>query len=176
MRRAVRVFRDGMCELENLRIEIVDEMERNGFRRHRQHRAAKIVRPVMAENHVHDSPFQFAGKRFTRFRVQLANFLGHHFDADDEMANQLAFIGVLQAGLAGHLADFAKIVQEDAAEHEVGVQLRVNLADFLRNIHQCDDMFEQAAVIGMMGLHPGRCVAEARPSAQRRRESMPSVP
>lgn len=70
-------------------------------------------------------------KFFVGELLDLGDLLGKHLDADDEVAEELAFVGVNEGVVETHLADFAQVVQEDAGQQDVEIDRRVQIANSL---------------------------------------------
>ena len=59
---------------------------------------------------------------------QATDFFFHHFNADDDMAEQLSCIGILELTLIAQFGHLANIMQECSRDQEIEVEIRVTPA------------------------------------------------
>ena len=96
------------------------------------------------------------GKRLAGEALGLADFLVEHRDAEDHVAEQLAFVGVGDVAVVGELVDLGGVVEKRADEELVLIELRIARRDDEDQFHQADDVLDEAAAIGVMVFHAGR--------------------
>ena len=100
------------------------------------------------------------GKRLAGQVRHLRRLLVQHLHADDEVADQLALVGVAEDAAVAQLADLADVVQEDAHQQQVAVQLGIERQQAVGRVEQGDDVLQQAAEVGVMVADAGRHLAE----------------
>jgi hypothetical protein len=130
------------------------------LRRHRRLRAAELVRAVVADNDVLQPQQQLGGERLAGQLLDTRRLLVEHLDADDQVPDQLALVAVAKRALVGQFAQFADIMEEEAHQEEVAVELRVQRRDAVGGIEQSDGVFQQPADVGVVDAHPGRGLAQ----------------
>ena len=114
----------------------------------------------MADDHVLDPQHEFLGHRLAGKPLGFEDFSFQHADGHHQVADHLAFVGVRQVALVTQLVDLADVVQKRADEQQFRVDLRIVRLDQFDQLHHAHDMFQQAAVIGVVILDAGRCPAE----------------
>ncbi len=68
----------------------------------------------------------------------------------------MTLVAIGKFALVAELVDLAHVVEEGAHQEQVAIDLRIARADPQHDLHKVDDVFQQAAQIGMMVLHAGR--------------------
>lgn len=115
-------------------------MERDGLDGHGEFGGAVFVFAVVGEDEVLEFHEEFFG--------ELRDFADFVFDdehAEDDVAEEFAGVGVFEAGVAAEFADFADVVEDDAGEEGVSVELGVCGDDFFGEVEEGDRVFQQAA-------------------------------
>ena len=90
----------------------------------------------MTDDHVLQSIQQLRRKILAGQIADLDDLLVQHFNADDEMAYQLAFVRVAEGPVVTQLPHFPDVVKEYSGQHEVGIEIGdpANLPDLLRRL------------------------------------------
>ena len=86
----------------------------------------------------------------------LLDLVAEHLDTHDQVADELALIGVGEGAVVAELVDLADVVEEDARQQEVAVELGVEVDDPVGDREDGDDVFEQPPVVGVVVLDPRR--------------------
>ena len=68
-----------------------------------------------------------------------------HLAADDDMADELALLGVVIAGKCGKLPDLADVVEQGDADKEIPLEERVAFAVKMAELRHTESVFAQAA-------------------------------
>ena len=84
-------------------------MQNNGFKRLRQLRRAEFIGAVMANQHVLDEHRQLRGKIRNCF-----DLLVDQLDFHDQVAQQLALVGIIDGAIKGKFINLADVVQKSA--------------------------------------------------------------
>jgi uncharacterized protein YciU (UPF0263 family) len=79
------------------------------------------------------------------FSVELGDFFLEEALGDGDVADELAFEGVVEAGGPGELADFADVVEDGAGDEEVGVDFGVEGRGGAADADEMENVFEEAA-------------------------------
>ena len=144
----------GLLELAgyrlHFRVEVVEEVEHEGFGDHGQLGRAELQASVVREHQMKDDGAQARGKIGDGVDGVL-----DHADADGDVAEELALDGVVEAGLPGEFADFADVVEQDPGVDEIGQDDGVVRDDALGEAEQADDMLQKAAEPGVVKLARG---------------------
>ena len=114
----------------------------------------------MAQDQVLQPQQQFGRERLAGQVRHLPHLLVEHLDADDQVADQLALVGVGEGPVVAQLAHLADVVQEDAHQQQVAVQLGVERREAVGGVEQRDDVLQQAAEVGVVVADAGRRLAE----------------
>ena len=120
----------------DLGVEVVQVVQGDRLGRHRQLRAAEFVGAVMAQDHVLEPQQQFGGERLAGQVRHLGRLLVQHLDADDEVADQLALVGVAENAVVAQLAHLADVVQENADQQQIAVQLGIERQHAVGRVEQ----------------------------------------
>src|SRR5690349_18441076 len=64
-----------------------------------------------------------------------SRFLADELAGEDQVAHQLAFVGVLEPGLGRELARLAEVVEQASGGDQVAIELRVVIADPPAELH-----------------------------------------
>ncbi len=78
------------------------------------------------------------------------HFLLQHALGDADVADELAFEGVAEAGLPVQLADLADVVQDGAGDEQVGVDLGIERRGGEADADEREDVLQQAADPGVV--------------------------
>ena len=84
------------------------------------------------------------------------DLIAEHLDAHDQVADELALVGVGEGAVVGELVDLADVVQEDAGQQQVAVDLGIEVEDPVGDVEQGDDVLEQPALVGVVVLDARR--------------------
>ncbi len=79
-----------------------------------------------------------------------------HLHAHDQVPHELALIGVGERPVIRQLVDLADVVQEDAGQEQVAVDLGVEIDDPVGHVEQRHDVLDQPPLVGMVVLDPRR--------------------
>lgn len=153
----IRVFRHELLDGVHLRVEVIEEVQRNRFQCHRQFGAAKVVLAMMTDNHVLQSQGQVVGKRLVGEFVSLTNLFFEHADTHHDVADELPLIAVGEVALVSQFVDLADIVQEGPKQQQVGIEIFVEWCHDGSQLHQAQDMLQEASTVGVMILNSRRC-------------------
>src|SRR6266576_2873912 len=115
-------------------------MKNNGFDRLRQLGRAEFIGAVMTDQQVLHQQRQLCREIRNR-----GNLLVDQLDFHDQMAQELARVGVIDRSLKGKLVDFADVVQKAAYQQEIDVDAAIVLDDFEDQLEQRERMLEQTA-------------------------------
>jgi hypothetical protein len=135
-------------------------MERDGLERHGELGAAELVRAVMADDHVLQPEQELVWKRFAGQLGASGGLLSDHLHAHDEVSDELSFVGVGESAVIRELVDLADVVEEDAGEQQVAIQLGVEFRDPAGDVQEVDDVFDQTALVCVVVLDAGGCHRE----------------
>ena len=115
---------------------------------------------MVAQDHVLEAQEQFVGERLAGQVGGPGDLFIEHLDADHQVADKLALVGVGEHALVAQFAHLADVVQENAHEQQIAVDPWIERQNPLRPVEQRDDVLEQAAQVGMMVPDPGRHLAK----------------
>src|SRR6266567_124132 len=128
-----------------LGVEIVHVVEGQRFADHGELGRAEFILAVMADEKMLDDGFQVGGKTLDGVHGFRNCFQFHH-----DVAEELAFDGVADGALVAELVELANIVKNCCGQQQINVQLGIVPGDLFREPTQTDDVFEQAAKIGVV--------------------------
>lgn len=137
------------------RVEVVQEINKDRFGRHRQLGAAVGQFAMMGDDHVLQAELHLGGERLTGQLLRLLDLVTEHFHAHDDVADQFAFIRVAERGIVTEFADLADVVQKNAHDQQIAVDARIDRRETVRAVHHGDDVFQEAADVGVMLAHTG---------------------
>ena len=100
-------------------------MQRDRLEGHRQLGAAELVGAVVADDHVLEPQEQLGRERLARQLGAPLDLLREHLHAHDQVPDELALVGVGEGPVVGQLVDLADVVEEDAGQEQVAVDLGV---------------------------------------------------
>ena len=119
--RGVRQTIEGDSHGRHFRIDIVDEIERDGFASLRQGRRAELVRAVMAQNQ--DARPEWPG---AAGNPGIALIFSRTIPAPIMMwPSRRPFGGIFDAARVAEFFDLADIVQDDAREQQIRIELGI---------------------------------------------------
>src|SRR3954470_22965979 len=111
-------------ERAHARVELVQGVHDHRLERDRLLRRAVLVAPVVGGDQMRDLPLQLAGEAGDARRLLADQLADEH-----EVADQAAFVGVLEAGLRRDLARLPEVVEQAPGRDQVAIELRVVIAD-----------------------------------------------
>ena len=145
------------AQLVELGVEVVDEVQGHRLRRHRFDRRAELLLALVGQHQVLEQQPQVVGELGDR-RAALAKEVAAEHDVADQAPLERVVVGRHRA----QLAQLAEIVEEDAEQHQVAVELAVVAADGGRQLRHRHHVLEQAAAVGVMHRLGGRMLAQLR--------------
>ena len=83
-------------------------------------------------------------------RIEKSDFFVEHALGDGNVADELAFEGVVEAGLPGHFADLSDVVEDGAGDEEVGVNFGVERGRGEADADEGEDVLEEATDPGVV--------------------------
>ena len=110
----------------------------------------------MADDHVFEPQQELGRERLAGQVGGPLDLVAEHLDAHDQVADELALVGVAEGAVVAQLVDLADVVEEDAGQQQVAIELGVEVDDPVGDGQQGDDVLEQPAVVGVVVLDPGR--------------------
>ena len=117
-------------------------MQGDSLGRHWELGAAELVGPVVAENHVLEPQQQLWRKRLAGQVRHAGYFLVEHLYTDDQVADELSLVGIGEGAVVAKLADLADVVEKNAGQQQVAVELGIKGQKALRGVEQGDDVFQ----------------------------------
>src|SRR4051812_5716279 len=115
-------------------------MKNNGFDRLRQLGRAEFIGTVMADQQVLHQQRQLRRKIRNR-----GNLLVDQLHFHDQMAQELARVGVIHRSLKGKLINFADVMKKATDQQQIDVDAAIVLDDFEDQLEQRERMLEQTA-------------------------------
>ena len=100
-------------------------------------------RAVVADDHVLEPQVQLDRERLAGEVGGLFDLVAEHLHAHHQVADKLAFVGVAVGPVVAQLGDLADVVEEDPHQEEVAVDVGVELADLVGDVHHRHDVLEQ---------------------------------
>src|SRR5262245_10389974 len=104
---------------------------------------------------------QLGGKRLAHQIRDFWHLLVKHLHADYDMADKLSLVRVSEDTLVAEFADLSDVMEKDACQKKITIELRVNRRQAVGGLQQCDDVLEQAAQISMVVADAGGRFAES---------------
>src|SRR5271156_951199 len=126
-------------------------MQGHSFASLRQGGRTKFVGSMMAQNQMLNQH----GERSGKIRDG-ANLFTNHRSADTDVAQQAPLGGVVNAAAVTELINFPDVVQDDAGQKQVRVELGVVGRNRAAQTDEAHDVFEQAADEGVVHGHGRR--------------------
>ena len=77
-----------------------------------------------------------------------------------DVSHELPAVGVAEGALVAQLPGLGDVVQEDAGDHQVAVEVRVKPAHRVGHLDGVEGVLEQAADVSVMHAHRGGCFAQ----------------
>ena len=111
---------------------------------------------VVADDHVLEPQQQLGRERLAGQVGRLLDLVAEHLHAHDQVADELPLVGVGEGAVVAQLVDLADVVQEDARQQQVAVELGIEVGDPVGRRQERDDVLEQPAVVGVVVLDPRR--------------------
>ena len=171
--------------------EVVEGGEQHGFGGHGELGAAEFELAVVGEDHVLDEEAEVlrerAGDVYSSCRslrcvrkergvlrgrrefglcrglgVEGRDFFVEEALGDRDVADELAFEGVVERAAPGELADFADVVEDGSGEEEVGVYLGVKRCGGEAEADEVEDVLEEASDPGVVEALGGGGFEEGR--------------
>jgi len=136
--------------LMQLRVEVVDRRQDQRLGRHRLDGRTQLARAMVRQDQVLDLESQF--RRHVRM---VGKRLAEHRGAEHDVTDQIAFHRVLDGNLVVEFPQLAEIVEQRAGNQQVATQ-SVAVGEHPDDLHDLEDVFEQAAPVGVMHLPAGR--------------------
>ncbi len=106
---------------------------------------AEFVLAMVADEQVLDYRFERRGKIWDGVDGARNGFDFHH-----DVAEELAFGGVADGALVAEFVEFADVVKHSGGEEQIEIELGVVSGQLLGEAAEADDVFEQAADVGVM--------------------------
>ena len=149
-----RVVADLAREGVELGVEVVEVMERDRLGGHRELRAAELVGAVVADDHMFEPEPQLLRERRPREVRDPSELLAEDADPHDEVADELALVGVSKSLLIREFVELAEVVEEDPGEQEVAVEVGVEVGDPSRDLEHRGDVLQEATPVGVVVANP----------------------
>ncbi len=137
-------------------VEVVHVMEDEGFADHGEFGRAELVFAVVADEDVLDYRFQVGGKADDG-----VHSVGYGFQFHDDVAEELAFVGVGDGAVVAEFIEFADIVEHGGHQKKIDIKLGIVRGDLFGQAAETDDVFEQAADVGVVHAFGGRGALQA---------------
>jgi hypothetical protein len=118
-------------------------------------RAGQLGRPVLGNAVVREDDVLQDGEQPLRqpdplSEHQLLSLVVEHQGTFDDVADQFAPVGVVEGLVVDQFAGLAQVVQEQAEDHDIAVDLGIERADGIAELDQIERVFEQAAEVGVV--------------------------
>ena len=133
-------------------IDFIDMIQQNGLDGFGNFRRAKFPKAMMADYQM----FQKHG-RFFRKIGNLLQFFFNDLDADDNVADESAFAGIIDMRNVFKLADLPYIMKNGTGHEQIPVNAGVMSSQFIHQDRHGQRMFQQAAQISVVHFFRGRC-------------------
>ncbi len=131
-------------------------VQRDRLGGHRHLGAAELERAVVADDHVLEPQEQLGRERLAGQVGGLRDLVAEHLHAHDQVADELALVGVAEGAVVAELVDLADVVEEDARHQQVAVEVGVEVGDPVGDRQQRDDVLEQPGLVGVVVADAGR--------------------
>src|SRR6266478_1450938 len=133
------------ADRSHLGIQIVEVVQHQRLTEHGKFWRTKRVLPVMADEHVQHERLQIGRKS-----IEGVNFSGDAFIFNQNVTQQLAFVGVTERALVAQFLKLSHIMEHGASQQQVGIRLRILRKNRPAQAAQADHVFKQAAKIRVM--------------------------
>ena len=138
----------------HLRVEIVEVVQHQRFRKHRKLGRAEVVLSVMTNNQMLKQRLDLVRKSRDESNLRM-----QHLQFDDHMSEQLAARGIGKRAVISEFVDLSHVVKERAAEQQVAIDLRIVAAHQIAAAKERNNVIEQSSDVGVMQRLGGRSVA-----------------
>ena len=137
--------------------EVVEGAEEHRLGGHGEFGRAEFELAVVGEDHVFDEEPELGRKGVAgRGGVELGDFFLEEALRYRDVADELAFEGVVEGVAPGELADFAYVVEDGAGEEQIGIDFGVEGRGGEADAGQMEDMLEEAPDPGVVEALGGR--------------------
>ena len=115
---------------------------------------------MVREDDVLQDSEQPLGQPYSLSEHQLLSLVMEHHGSFDDVADQFAPVGVVEGLVIDQFAGLAQVVQEQAEDHDIAVDLGVERADGIAELDQIERVFEQSTEVGVVHALGGRRTPE----------------
>ena len=139
-------------------VEVIEIVQHQGFREHRQFGRAEVVLAVVTDDEVLDHRLEFVRESGLESELGL-----QHFQFNDHVAKKLTPGGIGERAVVGKFVNLADVVQKRSSKEEIAIDLGIVTAHQVAGTEQRDDVIEQTANVGVMqGLGRGSVAVGGR--------------
>src|SRR6266404_831992 len=108
------------ADRSHLGIQIVKVVQHQRLTEHGKFWRTKRILPMMADEHVQHERLQIGRKS-----IEGVDFFGDAFIFNQNVTQQLAFVGVTERALVAQFLEFSHIMEHGASQQQVGIRLRI---------------------------------------------------